>query len=346
MAYDRNPGRGSSRRRYLGDTVNRDESNRPGSGAAEQSNPTPTPGYQSHPFPTSIGHHYNSQQFPHDARAHGSRSNGYGSSLSPTDSSGSPTHGGWSRRNHRLSAPAHYPPNVSGITDAVPNVSIGHSTSGNSRASLPAISIGSHLSTQPPALGITPTPSPSRGLDSRYRIISNPRSFFRPGRVFAVLWTEGLGSTAIQAGVTSLASEEVYPGRFGELFYHSIRRMVVWRREGQCSWCFPVHTYGGRGVAKPGVDPTKHTIVHIEGTQPFRAADEPIMTKEPLEIKLTSPEERLDRMSRLNFGKCHTVEHNLKVLPIGEISDRSMLKFLQYAEPTLRGREREREGQS
>jgi hypothetical protein len=55
------------------------------------------------------------------------------------------------------------------------------------------------------------------------------------------------------------------------------------------------------------------------------------MTKEPLEVTPATFDQRLDPMSRLNFGKIYTVEHNVKVLPVGKISERSMPKFLSYA---------------
>ena len=55
------------------------------------------------------------------------------------------------------------------------------------------------------------------------------------------------------------------------------------------------------------------------------------MAKEPLEVVPENPSENLDYMSRLNFSKIYTVEHNVKVLPIGRISSRSMTRFLEYA---------------
>lgn len=55
------------------------------------------------------------------------------------------------------------------------------------------------------------------------------------------------------------------------------------------------------------------------------------MTKEPLEVAPASPDQKLDFMSRLNFGKVYTVEHNVKVLPVGKITERSMPRFQSYA---------------
>lgn len=54
------------------------------------------------------------------------------------------------------------------------------------------------------------------------------------------------------------------------------------------------------------------------------------MIKEPLEVAVESRDETLNPMSRLDFGKIHTVEHNVKVLPIGRITTKSMTRFMQY----------------
>lgn len=93
----------------------------------------------------------------------------------------------------------------------------------------------------------------------------------------------------------------------------------------------PISTYSGQGVAKPGVNPQEHTIIHMRGSEPFAGKNEPRMTKDPLEVKPDSHDQKLDRMSRLNFGKVYTVEHNVKVMPVGSISRSSMPKLLGYA---------------
>jgi hypothetical protein len=66
----------------------------------------------------------------------------------------------------------------------------------------------------------------------------------------------------------------------------------------------------------------------------MKPSEEP-MTKEPLEVAPERAEEILDPMSRLNFGKIYTVEHNVKVLPIGRVTNASMARFLQYASDEL-----------
>lgn len=59
------------------------------------------------------------------------------------------------------------------------------------------------------------------------------------------------------------------------------------------------------------------------------------MTKVPLEVAPFSPGDRLDEKSRLNFGKVHTVEHNLRVRPIGRFSTESMSYYRGYVRESL-----------
>lgn len=97
----------------------------------------------------------------------------------------------------------------------------------------------------------------------------------------------------------------------------------------------PISTYGNRGVAKRNVDPYTHAIVYPRGTPPIQGANEPRMVKEPLEVAIELLDETLNPMSRLDFGKVHTVEHNVKVLPIGRITSRSMTRFIQYTKDEM-----------
>ena len=58
------------------------------------------------------------------------------------------------------------------------------------------------------------------------------------------------------------------------------------------------------------------------------------MTKRPLEVRPFTPSERLDPMSRLDFGRVHTVEHYCQVRPIGHIAPESMPFFEGYISQT------------
>ncbi|KAI9926403.1 hypothetical protein MW887_004167 [Aspergillus wentii] len=162
-------------------------------------------------------------------------------------------------------------------------------------------------------------------LDRRYRIQQN--SFFKVGRVFSLLWHENVGRNG------TLLTQRNIPvsiGRYNEKIYSSIRRMVVVKQQDKCSWCIPVSTYSGQGLSKPGVDVSKHAIIYMQGYKPITSSDEPLIPKRPLEVQPASPDQKLEPMSRLNFGKVYTVEHNVKVLHVGKIAPASMDDFRAY----------------
>ncbi|KAJ5156653.1 hypothetical protein N7492_009456 [Penicillium capsulatum] len=136
-------------------------------------------------------------------------------------------------------------------------------------------------------------------LDPRYKRQSEPQKFFRVGR-------------------------------YQEPIYSSIRHMAVVKEQKGCCWCIPITTYGGQGVAKAGVDRGKHAIIYMSGGRPMTKNGEPKMAKEALEVEPARPDQKLDPMSRLNFGKVYTVEHNVKILPVGRLTEASMAKFTAY----------------
>jgi hypothetical protein len=92
-----------------------------------------------------------------------------------------------------------------------------------------------------------------------------------------------------------------------------------------------ISTYSGQGVAKAGVRPSDHAIIHMAGTRPQLRVNEPPMTKEPLTVTPASPDEKLDVMSRINFGKIYTVEYNVKIKEVGMLRGESKRRLIQYS---------------
>ncbi|KAJ5189090.1 hypothetical protein N7491_005413 [Penicillium cf. griseofulvum] len=171
-------------------------------------------------------------------------------------------------------------------------------------------------------------------LDPRYKRQSNPRKFFRVGRVFSMLWHENAGwhGTVLSEQFPRPSSSPFIKGKYQEPIYSSIRRMVVVKEQKGCCWCVPITTYSGQGVAKAGIDRNKHAIIHMRGDRPRTMQGEPRMAKQPLEVDPARLDQKLDCMSRVNFGKVYTVEHNIKVLPVGKINEASRARFLEYAQ--------------
>ncbi|OQE47249.1 hypothetical protein PENCOP_c001G04677 [Penicillium coprophilum] len=161
---------------------------------------------------------------------------------------------------------------------------------------------------------------------SSYKMQSNSRRFFRIGRVFSVLCHENAGwhGTVLSEKVSHPSANPFIKGKYQEPMYSSIRRMVVVKE--------PITTYSGQGVTKAGLDRSKHAVIGMRGDRPRTVQAEPRMVKEPLEVDPARPDQKLDCMSRVNFCKVYTVEHNVKVLSVSKITDASRARFPEYAQ--------------
>lgn len=175
-------------------------------------------------------------------------------------------------------------------------------------------------------------------LDHRYRKRPDAKKFFVVGRVFAMLWHEGVGDK--KGGHISQVERfkvERYNrkrGKYNEEVFSHIRRMVVVRnRHGYC-WCIPINTYNYHGVAKKGLsreDREAHSIIYMDDTKPaIDPAERNMMVKNPIAVTAANLEQKLHYMSRLNFGKVYSVEWNVKVMNVGLVSVNSMANFTGY----------------
>jgi hypothetical protein len=172
-------------------------------------------------------------------------------------------------------------------------------------------------------------------LDHRYYVRPDGEKFFKVGKVFAMLWHESVGYP--KGG--HLSNKEQFKayraGKYGEGVYsHIVRMVVVKERHGYC-WCIPIHTYGGRGVMKPGFnqqDQRAHAIIYMDNTRPASTSEEEmrLMTKQPIAVHAASSDQRLRIMSRLNFGAPYSVQMNVKVMDVGTIAQASMPAFESY----------------
>jgi hypothetical protein len=52
------------------------------------------------------------------------------------------------------------------------------------------------------------------------------------------------------------------------------------------------------------------------------------LLRKPIRMLAKSPREKLDEMSRIQYAKYYTVEHNLRVLIIGKIDEKHERRFL------------------
>jgi hypothetical protein len=175
------------------------------------------------------------------------------------------------------------------------------------------------------------TEKESEDLDPRYVKRSDARKFFVVGRVFALLWHEnaGEGQTGREGYI-----DHTTEGRFGSRVFSHIRRMaVVIERKGYCV-CIPIHTYGGQGILKRGLDLKErqaHSIIHASDTNPAAQKEErAVLVKKPIAVTMANKEQKLDKSSRINFAKPHTVEWNVKVMNVGRVTPESLPAFKSY----------------
>ena len=168
-------------------------------------------------------------------------------------------------------------------------------------------------------------------LFKSFRLREQPRKFFTVGKVFHVLWVEPAGESNTQ--VTGLEVGTTI-GRFGERAFSKVRRFVVVREGDNYCSALPITSYGHRGVGKPGVNKSEHSVIHTTKNPP-----EPLPAELPLRgedgmrphaIKVDSddPIDKLDALSRLDYGKVHTIQHNIKVKAFGKVNPKSMFALI------------------
>jgi len=156
-------------------------------------------------------------------------------------------------------------------------------------------------------------------------VIKEPKRFFKVGRVFAVLWSEPAGENV------DWSDEDDYEiVRYGEKVFTKIRRFVVVREGDRHSTCLPLLTYQGQGTLKRGVKPDDHAAVYAENPKNLRSKEKLLagekLRKKPFAIFIEDSKEKIDPLTRINFSKIYTVEHNVKALKIGRIPDTDLLR--------------------
>ncbi|POS79376.1 hypothetical protein DHEL01_v202224 [Diaporthe helianthi] len=150
-------------------------------------------------------------------------------------------------------------------------------------------------------------------LDGRYQV--QPSMKFEPGNVFKVMWSEPKGGTIPGGG--SRFSDTLLQDHLSGVWTGFRRFIVIRNGEGHCS-CVPILTYGKLGCLKNGVKPHHHGIVFENGQQPIRLPNEPSLRFEPIRMEM-NPGEHISEESRVNYSKLVTVEHNVKVLFVGNV---------------------------
>jgi hypothetical protein len=114
-----------------------------------------------------------------------------------------------------------------------------------------------------------------------------------------------------------------------------IARFAVVRPNSTFSVCLRISTYSGQGTTKPGVAGHRHAaVIPVGGTVQKHYLGENIID-EPIEVKIENPEVTIDSMSRINFAKPYTVEHNVQVRNIGRVVGDSVGRLDHYFAQSL-----------
>lgn len=146
-------------------------------------------------------------------------------------------------------------------------------------------------------------------------IVDNPSRFFNFGRVFKTLWTEPAG-----ANTTDTETKFLSTVSYGQQSFTKFRRFVVARQRLHSCLCLPIYTYGGRGASKSSTRSQDNAVVFTAGEIEAKSFPEEMLIKDSFSIILEHPTEKMDPMSRLDFGRVYTVEYNVKVMKIGRVS--------------------------
>jgi hypothetical protein len=141
--------------------------------------------------------------------------------------------------------------------------------------------------------------------------------FFRVGRVFSTLWTDG-----------SSPSHDDDSGFESEVFYHEklhckIRRFVVVRPGKRFVTCLPITSYAGQGDLKHDIRLNEHGFIYCQ-KEPKEVDQMSSMPLKLLPSWLPSwTGEKLQEPSLVNYGRVYTVETNVKVKDNGVLDNDS-----------------------
>ncbi|TLD24883.1 hypothetical protein PspLS_05650 [Pyricularia sp. CBS 133598] len=168
--------------------------------------------------------------------------------------------------------------------------------------------------------------------DSRFQIYDSMN--FYPGAVFKTLWPEPMGTSSRYT--TVVAAEEK-----GKSVHVSTRRFIIVGNADNQSYCVPIFTYGRQGCKKKGVKPHRHGIIYNGDYPPEPLKNEPELGYEPVRVYMEESQGMLGE-SRVNYSMICTVQHNIKALFIGFVSQEDLKNVVQPAVFSIMGEARDR----
>nr|OQO30908.1 hypothetical protein B0A51_03191 [Rachicladosporium sp. CCFEE 5018] len=120
-------------------------------------------------------------------------------------------------------------------------------------------------------------------------------------------------------------------GKYGEKTYSGVRRFVVIKEGEQSCAALPIRSYSGHGAANRR-DQAENGIVYTGRDAPERPAMEPKLLPLGIRVDPDDRDEKLDALSRINYGTVYIIEHNIKVKPYGVVNRDYIRALLQQFE--------------
>jgi hypothetical protein len=89
----------------------------------------------------------------------------------------------------------------------------------------------------------------------------------------------------------------------------------------------PISTYNRRGCGKAGIQKFQHSIIYTGREEPAMIPGEEASEGEegmlpPIRVVPRSKSEKMDRASRINYGRIYTVEHYVRVKEFGDVHEK------------------------
>lgn len=147
------------------------------------------------------------------------------------------------------------------------------------------------------------------------KMASNPRAFFKKGRIFRTLWYEP--TIASEEGSTDLAT------------------FAVVKPHPAFAVCLRISTYSGQATTNLGANVRDHVAVVPLGAMLTTRPQNEHMEKDLIEVKVENQGISIDPTSRINFAKPYTVEHNVKILNVGRVVGASVGLLDRYFAESL-----------
>ncbi|KAK5112694.1 hypothetical protein LTR85_011205 [Meristemomyces frigidus] len=194
-----------------------------------------------------------------------------------------------------------------------------------------------------PSLLYTAASDTSECLDYRFSIRRNPRSFFQLGRVFGMILLLRKTQSRDSSGVSTITQE-----RYDDFIRSGVKFVVIRDGHSYCS-ALSISTYGNRGAAARGIILSEHGIIHTgkQPPQPLPAETpsrgEKGMCRTAVRVAMNDPGGRLPPLTRINYGKVFTIQHNVKVNYLGNTLSRSTGEMVRQFREVWLGKEMARD---